>query len=293
MSFNPVVVTGGLAGLRLLDASLERQLDVFGRRPDVARAAQDFIDRAGTIESAEALVADRQLLEVALSAFGLEDELPKRALIRRVLEEGTLDPRGLANRLVDPAWRRFSDALAFDTGGRLVFPDVRREIADAYVERQFERAVGDRDLGLRLALNFRREIQVIAEAPEADRSGWFRIIGSEPLRLVVFGALGLPESSARLDVDVQVEELAERAERQFGSGSPTVFTDAETREEAIRLFLLRRELEQGPSGGAPAVGLAQGGIIPVASPTALSASGGVSGGSALDSRTLASLILSG
>ncbi|MEM6972336.1 MAG: DUF1217 domain-containing protein [Pseudomonadota bacterium] len=292
MSFAPLIVGGGLPGLALLDSSIDRQQATFARRPDIARAAQDFVDRAGTITSAEDLVTDRQLLTVALSAFGLEDELPKRALIRRVLEEGTLDPRSLANRLVDPAWRQFSDALAFDTGGRLVFPDVRREIADAFVERQFERAVGEQDLGLRLALNFRREIDTIAGDPNVERNGWFRVIGSEPLRLVVFGALGLPQSFAQLDIDVQVERLEERARQAFGEASPAVFADSETREEAVRLFLVRRELEQGPAGLGGAGGIATGGIVPVASPTALSAAGGFSSGGSLGGPALAALILS-
>ncbi|MEL6265463.1 MAG: DUF1217 domain-containing protein [Pseudomonadota bacterium] len=270
MSFQPVVPIGGLAGLRLLDATAERQLDTFSRRPDIQRAADAFITRAGEITSAEELVADRELLSVALSAFGLEDEINKRALIRRVLEEGTLDPDSLANKLVDPAWRRFSETLGLDFGNRLVLGDVRREVADAFVERQFERAVGDQDVNLRLALNFRREIETVAGEPGVERAGWFRVIGSEPLRRVVFGALGLPDSFGALDVDAQADRLSERARQVFGGDSPAIFTDASVREDAVSRFLLRAEAEAG-----------------------LGAGGGTLGGGALGGGAIANLILSG
>ncbi|MEL7347252.1 MAG: DUF1217 domain-containing protein [Pseudomonadota bacterium] len=267
MTFTPAVPASGVLGLTLLDRSYDRQFEAFTQSPAIERAVADFEARAGEITTAEELVQDRGLLEVALGAFGLEDELPKRALIRRVLEEGTLDQRSLANRLVDPAWRRFSETLALDTGGRLAIPSVRREIVDAFRERQFERAVGDQDVNLRLALNFRREIADIAAAPDVERSGWFRVIGSTPLRTVIFGALGLPDSFAAIDVDSQVARLNDRAAQVFGDVSPAVFTDPDVVEDAVRRFLVRGEIEQGPTlntpGGA-ALGLLQGGLGPSA-----------------------------
>ncbi|MEL6767244.1 MAG: DUF1217 domain-containing protein [Pseudomonadota bacterium] len=248
----PAIPLGGVAGLKLLDRTFDRQLETFSKSPELQREMDDFLDRAGTVQSAEELVSDRQLLKVALGAFGLEDELPKRALIRKVLEEGTLNPDSLANRLVDPAWGRFASALGFgDLGNRLDRESVRQEIAESYRVRQFERAVGDIDLDLRLALNFRREISEIANSGAVERSGWFRVIGSEPLRLVVLGALGLPQSIGALDIDLQVTRLEERADQVFGGTSPAVFADPANVEQAIERFLFSSAAEQGPSAGSP------------------------------------------
>ncbi|MEL6197451.1 MAG: DUF1217 domain-containing protein, partial [Pseudomonadota bacterium] len=184
MTFAPAIAAGGVLGLALLDRSYDRQFATFSESPVIERAIADFEERAAAVLTAEELVGDTRLLSVALGAFGLEDELPKRALIRRVLEEGTLDPDSLANRLVDPAWRQLSETLGFDTGGRLALPSVRADITEAYRVRQFERAVGDQDVDLRLALNFRREIVSVAAIEDSD-TAWFRVIGSTPLRTVV------------------------------------------------------------------------------------------------------------
>ncbi|MEM9762152.1 MAG: DUF1217 domain-containing protein [Pseudomonadota bacterium] len=248
----PAIPTGGVVGLRLLDRTYDRQLDTFSQSPELQRDMDDFLARAGSVQSAADLVADRQLLKVALGAFGLEDELPKRALIRKVLEEGTINPDALANRLVDPAWGRFAAALGFgDLGNRLDQESVRQDIAERYRVRQFERAVGDIDVDLRLALNFRREITEIAESPSVDRSGWFRIIGSEPLRLVVLGALGLPESIGALDIDLQVTRLEERSEQVFGGPSPSVFADPALVEGAVERFLFSSATAQTPAVSTP------------------------------------------
>lgn len=266
MTFAPAIAAGGVLGLALLDRSYDRQFATFSESPVIERAIADFEERAAAVLTAEELVGDTRLLSVALGAFGLEDELPKRALIRRVLEEGTLDPDSLANRLVDPAWRQLSETLGFDTGGRLALPSVRADITEAYRVRQFERAVGDQDVDLRLALNFRREIVSVAAIEDSD-TAWLRIIGSTPLRTVVFGALGLPDSLATIGLDDQVDRLSARAEQTLGSASPAVFADPEIVEDTVRRFLARSELSAGPGPGvqgAAAVSLLQGGLGPAA-----------------------------
>ena len=268
MTFAPARPAGGLIGRRLLDRTYEAQLGQFSRSPAILRDVTDFVARAGEPRSPEAFVRDTRLLRVALGAFGLEDELPKRAFIRRILEEGTIDPRSLANRLTDPAWRRFAEALGFGDGGiGLASDEARVRIAGQYRVRQFERAVGEQDVDLRLALNFRREIGAIAEGADAGRSGWFRIIGSEPLRRVVAGAFGLPDSLGRLDIDAQRDRLSGRARALFGDGSPSVFTDPGVVEETVRRCLASSATASSSvaiRGSAALALLGNGGVGPAA-----------------------------
>lgn len=247
----PAVGAGGLAGLALLDRTYERQFAAFSRTASVERAVADFEARAGGVTSAADLVADRRLLEVALGAFGLEDEIDKRALVRRVLEEGGTSRDSLAVKMVDPAWRQLSSTLGFDLGGLLWDASVRSEIVERYRTRAFEKAVGDEDVSLRLALHFRREIGEVAREPGVERSGWFRVVGSEPLRRVVFGALGLPESFGALDIDEQARRLEARAEAAFGASSPAVFRDPAMVETAVRRFLANAALQGGPAATTP------------------------------------------
>nr|WP_276946739.1 DUF1217 domain-containing protein [Haematobacter massiliensis] len=58
-----------------------------------------FRDRIGGISSAEELVADRRLLQIALGAFGLGEDIGNKYFIRKVLEDGVSERTALANRL--------------------------------------------------------------------------------------------------------------------------------------------------------------------------------------------------
>lgn len=252
MAFAPVVPLGWLAGLRFIDRTYDAQFGTFSRSPDIQREIDYFLEKAGQAATAADLVADRRLLKVALGAFGLEDEVDKRAFIRKVLDDGTLDRKALANRLADPAWAEFSRTLGYgDLGGLLMVRGVREDIAAKYRERQFERAVGDVDLDMRLALSFRRQIREIAADPNTSQSGWFKIMGSQPLRRVFETAFGLPAAFGKVDIDRQRAQLGERTERLFGSSSPAVFQSGENVERLLRRFLAASQAQNGPGSGAP------------------------------------------
>jgi len=252
MAFSPALPGGGIAGLRFLDRTYASQLDAFSKSPSVERDLQHFLEHASEATNVEQLVADRRLLRVVLGAYGLDDEIGKRAFVRQVLEQGTLDPASLGNRLADPAWREMSAALGFgDFGGEFWRPAKREEIAERYRVRQFERAIGDLDVNLRLVLNFRREIPLIANGSDADGTGWFRVMGSRPLRTVIEGALGLPDSFGKLDIDRQRDELENRAARAFGSPSPSVFRDPSKIEAAVSRFLAVAGTTAGTAAVSP------------------------------------------
>ncbi|NWG92195.1 MAG: DUF1217 domain-containing protein [Parvularculaceae bacterium] len=203
------------------------------------------------------------MLAVALGAFGLEDEIGKKALIRRVLDEGTENPRSFANRLNDSRWKAFAGAFSFGNaaGAPTWSLSFREMITAKYVERSFERAVGDVDASFRLAMNFRREARAIAGGENVDRVGWLQIMGQRPLRAVAEAALGLPPSIAQLDIDRQRAMFEAKAEQTFGSKSARVFADAENVEAAIRRFFAATSAKAAQtdySSGATALTLLSG-----------------------------------
>lgn len=251
MSFQPVVPTGGLAGYRLVRETLERQLALFGQRPDIGRDIAAFESRAAGIASVDELMADTQVLRVVLGAYGLEEDLPRRAFVRKVIEEGTLGEGAFATRLANPAYRRMAEDVGLgNLGSRLGLDSVRAEIVERYRMRAFETAVGETSLDIRLALNFRREIAEIASAEGSSAAAWFRVIGSQPLRRVVETALGLPAQFARIDIDQQAAELGRRVGNLYGEGVPAVFRDPDVVEDFVKRFLLISQARGG--GGAEA-----------------------------------------
>lgn len=249
MSFAPLLPASGVAGFRLLAATETAQRAVFERQPEITRDVDYFAANIAEVRTAEDLVADRRLMRVALGAFGLDEEIDKSAFMRKILAEGSEDSDAFANRLVDPRYTRFARAFGFgDTlGARTADVGFSGAITDAYQERQFEIAVGEQDDGLRLALNFRREIRTFATASDPAGSAWFSAMGDLPVREVLEGALGFPSGASQLDIDRQRDEFRDLNSKTFGSNSLAVFENPETIDKAITRFLARRSIDEGPS----------------------------------------------
>jgi len=256
MAFQPIIGTGGYGGWKILGATEARQRATFEKSPMLAREAEYFRQNIAKATTPEALVKDRRLLSVALAAFGLGEEIYKRAFIQKALEGGTDDPSSFANRLNEPRYKAFVKAFGF---GNIDGPNIGKEAFSAdiiarYKSLEFERAVGDVDPDIRLAMNFKREIQAIASAENADRVGWLQIMGQLPLRKFASAALGIPDAIAKLDVDKQKEIFESRSRAVFGEKSAAVFKDPAKVDDAIRRFFLFRQIENGPSASTPGAG---------------------------------------
>ena len=254
MSFQPVVPFGGYAGWTFLTRTGEKQREAFNASADTKRSVDYFRENIGKVSSAEELVSDRRLLEVALGAFGLEDDINNKYFIQKVLDDGTLDQDALANKLSDKRYLEFSKAFGFgdfDTPNTVLstFPD---EMVDRYLDASFEVAVGEQNSDMRLALGLDRSLGDIAGKSTTDNGKWFSVMGNAPVRAVFETALGLPKSVGSLDLDQQLNEFREKTERYFGDSEISQFADPGKREELVRLFLLRSDIQAGNYGMSPA-----------------------------------------
>ncbi len=213
------------------------------------------------MKTAEDLVNDYRLLKVALGAFGLDDDLPNKAYIQKVLEEGSLDGDSFANRLVDKRYLALTEAFGFDLNPpNTQLSDFATKIVDSYNTRQFEIAVGEQDGDLRLSLALERDLGEIVDTDNTANGKWYAVLGNQPLLTVFQTALNIPQEAAGLDIDVQVEHMRERAAEVFGNGEVAQFADPDRVEELNRLFLVRsqiNELSAGMSSGAIALTLLQ------------------------------------
>lgn len=243
MNYTPAIPLGGYAGWAFLTRTRAAQMEAFVSSPTLQRDEVYFRDRIGGISTAEDLVADRRLLSVALGAFGLEGDIDSKYFIRKVLEDGTLDPDALANKLADKRYLEFSKAFGFGdyTTPRTKLSDFADTILEGYRTRSFEAAVGEQSDEMRLALNAQRELVTLAGRSLTDDARWFSVMGSAPLREVFQTALGLPSAFAAIDLDQQLATFRDRAESVLGSSEISMFGDPGKIEELIRGFLLRAE----------------------------------------------------
>lgn len=254
MSFVPVIPMGGYAGWRFLNRTMEDQSASLAATPSLSRDMTYFRETIGTVTSAEELVGDFRLLRVSLTAFGLQDDLPNKFFIQRILDDGVVDDDALSNRLADKRYREFSEAFGFGTGlpplSRL--PGFADKILDRFQAQSFEQAVGEVDGDMRLALNAARELPALAADGGKNSTLWFRIMGNTPLREVFETAFGLPSSVGTLDLDRQLTIFQDRAEDMLGSSDVSQFTDPERMDELVRQFLARSQLSQLPASTSSA-----------------------------------------
>jgi hypothetical protein len=263
MPINPVIPLDGLAGWRFLERTQVRQQELFNRSPDIQREVDYFRDNIGNVQTSQDLVSDRRLLSVALVAFGLGDELDKRAFVRNILDQGVFDPQSFANRLGNPAYIKFTNFFSFADGGFFPTSDRVDKIVDNFFTVSFETAVGEENGSMRLALNFKREMADLAQQDLTQTTGWLRALGSRPIRAVLEGAFNLPTAFSQINIDQQVGVLVDRAKQVFGSGDINVFSDPANIDDAIRRFQLQEQIANGPSAstrGVSALSILSGGI---------------------------------
>lgn len=245
MTFQPIIPTSGYSGWAFLTRTLTSQKTAFVESAPISRAEDYFRENISKINSAEELVADRRLLDVALGAFGLDDDINNKYFIRKVLEEGTINTDALAVKLSDPRYESLSAAFGFgDLGGSgyTSLPSFADEILTKFEDRRFELAVGEQDDSMRQALNLKPGLFDILEQSTTTDGQWFSIMGSPPIRSVFETALGFSSSFGTLDIDLQLSNFKERSQSVFGTDSPADFSDPEMQEELLRLFLVRSEI---------------------------------------------------
>ncbi|WP_188714435.1 DUF1217 domain-containing protein [Paracoccus acridae] len=205
----------------------------------VQRAAAYFRDNLSTKTTTDALVGDYKMLQVALGAFGLDTDIANKAFIRKVLDSDLGDRASLANRLGDKRYLKFAEA--FKNIGNAAA--TGQAITDAYVQRQFEKRVGEGNESYRLALNARNEMKAFAARTSSDKTMWYEVLGNKALRTVFEGALGMNSSIANLPIDRQLEMFVSASERVLGSSSFSEIGTIEKIDKLVTRYLALSQIQ--------------------------------------------------
>lgn len=244
MSFQPVIVGTGILGWTFLQRTYDSQFEAFSTSPQLSRDNEYFLSRIGEISSAEVLVNDRRLLQVALGAFGLQDDLNNRYFVQRILEDGTTADDALANKLTDERYKKFSQAFGFGPGETPFTTDLVKmtELAAMNSVQSFEVAVGETDGTMRIALYAQRELADLANEDVSEETKWFRLMGLPPLREMFETALGLPSGIGAIDIDQQLTIFRDRTRALTGTDTIAQFSDAEAMHKLTNVFLARAQI---------------------------------------------------
>jgi len=254
MSFQPVLPLGGYSGWRFLQQTLAKQQATFSQSAPLQRDTDYFRANISKAKTAADLVNDRRLLKVALGAFGLSDDINAKAFVQKILEGGTMASSALANKLSDKRYASLAFEFGYgNLGARTGLPGFAEEIIGRFQKQVFQEAVGEQNNNLRLALNLQEGVQEIASSTTNTNAQWYSVMGNAPLREVFQTALGLPSSTAAIDVDKQLVLYKERAQAVFGTSKVSDFTDPTRQEKLVRLFLFRSDMQASAASPAAMV----------------------------------------
>lgn len=254
MSWTPILPQTGYAGWAFLQKTQGRQMAHHDQQASVVRLDAHFRDRIMKVASAEDFVKDRRLMEVALGAFGLDDDIDSRYFIRKLLEGGTEDSGAMSMRLSDTRYRDLAAAFSFGNEGgldRQAREALAQSIPARWKARSFEKVVGEVDENIRLAMNATRELKALAEQDRGDKASWFGLMAQKPLRKVMETAFGLPASFGLLDLDQQYSVLTGKAKAAFGDGSVAQFADPARMDALVKRYLVRAQMTEMASSHSP------------------------------------------
>lgn len=262
MTFQPVVAGAGIVGWKFLQSTYVKQFEAFSKSPQLARDSTYFLENIGNVTSAKELVDDRQLLSVALGAFGLQDDINNKYFIQKILSDGVSDDDALANKLADKRYRKLSEAFGFGPGEIRQTANINAmlNVAAKNQVEEFEIAVGETDQTMRVALYAQHELVEVVGGEQSERTKWFTVLGLPPLREVFEVALGLPSGIGQVDIDQQVDIFQDRFRSVLGISDLSSVSDADVMERLTNLYLARSQIQNfsaATSSGAIALQLLQ------------------------------------
>jgi hypothetical protein len=196
--------SSAVQGYRLVEKTLDRQMESFEKSPAVKREIEYVRGKLKTTDNAGELVGDYRVMRFVMSAFGLDSQVNAKALIKRVLDEGWRDSKAMANKLVDPRYRELAKAFDFKESGSVKVKSeaLANSLVDRFVTNEFEKSAGESNPALRHALYFKRKASSI--------TSWYQVLGDRPLFEVVRTVLGVQTLGPATDIDKQVKFLETR-----------------------------------------------------------------------------------
>ena len=211
-------------GYQLAVRDLPRSLEVVQSDQLVKRESDYYLENIGNVKSIEDLVEDDRLFRYVMKAHGLEEMNYAKALVTKVFEEGRDENDAFVNRMADGRYRDLAETFDFNRYGTATtsFDRTQQGVVDKYLRQQLEENAGATNEGVRLALYFERKAPSLTNVEE--------ILADRAMSTVVRQTLQIPDATAFLDIDKQVEMLEEQID-------VSIFSDPEELAKFIDRFV--------------------------------------------------------
>ncbi len=115
------------ATYRFYAQDLDKSVSRVAAQPVVQRDTAYYQANIGKVKTVDDFLKNARLYTYALTTYGLEDAIPNRGFIRKVLTSDTTDPKSFVNKLNDTRYRTLAAAFAFTTTGKVVTTAVAQD----------------------------------------------------------------------------------------------------------------------------------------------------------------------
>jgi hypothetical protein len=217
-----------------IEANLSQYQRTTAADPTVKASTAYYQANIGNVTSIGQFVSNYRLLSYAMNAYGLGDQINNKALITKVLQQGTTSSTALANTLENPAWKAFAAAYNFSATGSSAptsSASAATTVAD-YQESQLEENQGATDPGVQLALYFKRVAPTV--------SSGYSILGDENLLKVVQTAFNLAPTVSASQIDAEAASVSKLV-------PASTLTDPTKLNQLIEKFTAAYDAKYGPA----------------------------------------------
>lgn len=126
-----------LLNYRLYTNNMAQTLERLSSQEQVKRDKSYYDENIGKVTSVDQFLGDYKLYSYAMKAYGLEDQISAKGMIRKVLQSDLTDSSSYANKLADQRYRDFASAFSFGSSKAPTAQSSAQteRLTEAYAER--------------------------------------------------------------------------------------------------------------------------------------------------------------
>lgn len=126
-----------LLNYRLYTNNMAQTLERLAGQEQIKRDKAYYDDRIGKVTSVDQFLGDYKLYSYAMKAYGLEDQISAKGMMRKVLTSDLSDSTSFANKLADQRYRDFANAFNFGSSAapKAQSTSQTERLVEAYAER--------------------------------------------------------------------------------------------------------------------------------------------------------------
>ncbi|MGL3606114.1 DUF1217 domain-containing protein [Rhizobium sp. G187] len=198
--------------------------------------AEAYQEKIQTITTVDELLADRDVVDVVLGAFGFDPEEVTDDFLKQIFNSDLSDPKSFVFTQTESRWAEMVASFNFDAEGNLTRDTAgtvqqrgeTMETVNAYLRQTLEETEGESNEAVRLALYFQRAAPDVTDA--------YSLIADDALMEVFRITFGYSDEFSNMDVDMQAKVIEDNLDLQE-------LQDPEKMERFIQRFTAMYDVE--------------------------------------------------